>query len=35
VSSQRLAEHAVLYFVADRDAGRITQRILDALADED
>jgi hypothetical protein len=35
VSPQRLAEHAVLYFAADRDAGRITQRILDDLADED
>jgi hypothetical protein len=35
VPPQRLAQHAVLYFVADRDAGRITQRILDALADED
>ena len=30
-STQDLAEHAVLYFAADRDAGRITQRILDAF----
>lgn len=34
VPPQRLAQHAVLYFVADRDAGRITQRILDDLADD-
>lgn len=32
VAPDRLAEHAVLYFIADRDAGRVTQRILD---DED
>ncbi len=31
VPVNRLAEHAVLYFLADRDAGRVTQRILDAL----
>jgi len=28
---QQLAEHAALYFVAEVDAGRITQRILDDL----
>jgi hypothetical protein len=28
VPVQRLAEHAALYFAADRDAGRVTQRIL-------
>ena len=33
VPVQRLAEHAVLYFLADRDAGRVTQRILDDLDD--
>jgi hypothetical protein len=34
VSVQQLAEHAALYFAADLDAGRITQRILDNLEDE-
>ena len=33
VPAQRLAEHAALYFVADRDAGRVAQRILDDLED--
>lgn len=31
VSPQQLLEHAVFYFVAELDAGRITQRILDDL----
>jgi hypothetical protein len=31
VSSQQLLEHAAFYFVAELDAGRITQRILDDL----
>jgi hypothetical protein len=31
ISSQRLLEHAAFYFVAELDAGRITQRILDDL----
>ena len=31
VSAQQLAMHAALYFAADRDAGRLTQRILDDL----
>ena len=33
IPAPRLAEHAALYFVADRDAGRVTQRILDDLGD--
>ncbi len=33
VPAQRLAEHAALYFVADHDAGRVTQRILEDLDD--
>jgi hypothetical protein len=31
VSPQQLLEHAAFYFVAELDAGRITQRILDDL----
>ena len=31
VSAQQLAMYAALYFAADRDAGRLTQRILDDL----
>jgi hypothetical protein len=31
ISSQQLLEHAAFYFVAELDAGRITQRILDDL----
>ena len=31
VSPQQLVEHAAFYFVAELDAGRITQRILDDL----
>jgi hypothetical protein len=34
VSVDRLVEHAVLYFAAEIDAGRITQRILEDLAEE-
>ncbi len=33
VPAPRLAEHAALYFAADRDAGRVTQRILEDLKD--
>lgn len=35
VSVQRLLEHAALYFAAELDAGRITQRILDDLGDDE
>lgn len=31
VSVQKMSEHAALYFAAEVDAGRITQRILDDL----
>jgi hypothetical protein len=31
VSTDQLLQHAVLYFAADLDAGRLTQRILDDL----
>lgn len=31
VPVERLAEHAALYFAADRDAGRVTQRILEDM----
>lgn len=31
VSSQQMIEHAALYFAAEVDAGRMTQRILDDL----
>jgi hypothetical protein len=31
VSPQQLLEHAVFYFAAELDAGRLTQRILDDL----
>jgi hypothetical protein len=31
VSTDQLLQHAVLYFAADRDAGRVTQRIVDDL----
>jgi hypothetical protein len=34
-SVPQMAEHAVLYFAAQLDAGHITQRILDDLEDED
>ena len=33
VSPTQLAEHAVLYFAANWDAGRITQLVLDDLGD--
>lgn len=35
VSVSRLAGHAALYYAAEFDAGRITQRILDAAEAED
>lgn len=35
VSVSQLAEHAVLYYAAEQDAGRITQRILDDLGGGD
>lgn len=31
VSTDQLAQHAVLYFAADRDAGRLAQRIVEDL----
>ncbi len=31
VSLEQLAEHAIFYFAAELDAGRVTQRILDDL----
>jgi hypothetical protein len=31
VSSQQMIEHAALYFAAEVDAGRVTQRIIDDL----
>jgi hypothetical protein len=34
VSVSQLASHAVLYYAAELDAGRITQRILDSTEDE-
>jgi hypothetical protein len=34
VPTELLATHGVLYYSADRDAGRITQRILDRLDPE-
>ncbi len=34
VSVSRLAAHAALYYAAELDAGRITQRILDKLESE-
>jgi hypothetical protein len=33
ISAERLVDHAVLYFGADLDAGRIAQRILDDFDD--
>jgi hypothetical protein len=35
VTPSMLAGHAALYYVAEVDAGRITQRIVDHLEDED
>ena len=35
VSVDQLLQHAVLYFLADRDTGRLTQRILEDLGGED
>lgn len=34
VSAQQMVEHAALYFAAEVNAGRITQRILDELDEE-
>jgi hypothetical protein len=31
VATNQLLQHAVIYFIADRDAGRVTQRIVDDL----
>jgi hypothetical protein len=31
VSTDRLLQHAVLYFAGDRDSGRLTQRIVEGL----
>jgi hypothetical protein len=35
VSADQLLQHAVLYFMADRDTGRLTQRILEDLGREE
>jgi len=35
VSSQQMIEHAALYFAAEVDAGRVTQRIIDDLDRDD
>jgi hypothetical protein len=35
VTVEQLAEHAVFYFAAELDAGRVTQRILDDLESSD
>jgi hypothetical protein len=35
VSPDQLLQHAVLYFLADRDTGRLTQRILEDLGREE
>jgi hypothetical protein len=35
VSPDQLLQHAVLYFMADRDTGRLTQRILEDLGREE
>jgi hypothetical protein len=35
VSVEQLAEHAAFYFVAELEAGRITQRILNELESDD
>lgn len=34
VSAQKMVEHAVLYFAAETDAGRITRRILDDFGED-
>jgi hypothetical protein len=34
VTTDRLLEHAVLYYAAELDAGRVTERILHAAPDE-
>jgi hypothetical protein len=35
VSASQMASHAVLYYAAELDAGRVTRRILDGIEDED
>jgi hypothetical protein len=35
VSPDQLLQHAALYFLADRDTGRLTQRILEDLGREE
>ena len=35
VSTNQLAQHAVLYFAADRDAGRLAQRIVEDLGNRE
>ena len=35
VSTSRLLQHAVLYFTADRDGGRLTQRIVEDLGNRE
>jgi hypothetical protein len=34
VSTERLLQHAILYFIGELDSGRVTQRILDDLEDD-
>jgi len=35
VTTQRMLEHAALFFASDVNAGRVTERILERLAEED
>lgn len=35
VTVEQLSEHAIFYFAAELDAGRVTQRILDQLDERD
>ena len=35
VSTDRLIKHGALYYLADRDSGRLTQKILEHLEEQD
>ncbi len=35
VSTDRLLQHGALYYLADRDSGRLTEKILDNLEEEE
>jgi hypothetical protein len=35
VSTDRLLQHGALYYLADRDSGRLTQKILDDLEEQE